>query len=239
MDFCTARLYLTTMKLEKVTGAGPTVRNRWYDDACGTALAMELVGERWSLLIVRELMFGGRRFSELKAGLPGISANVLTQRLDGLERAGIVERRRLPSPAYVQVYALTQWGRESERAIQELGRWAVRSPAHDVTLPLSPASMMMSLRTMYAGGGEGTYGFRLARDGFVARLGAAIEIERGEPDAADLVFTAADARGLAAFVYGGVPLAALEAQGALAVTGDRAAAERFRTLFPLPPKLAA
>lgn len=212
---------------------------RWYDDACGTALAMELVGERWSLLIVRELMFGPRRFSELRGGLPGISANVLTQRLEGLAGAGIVRRYQLPSPANAQVYDLTDWGRESERAIQELGRWAVRSPRHDVTLPLSPASMMMSFRTMYAGGGDGTIGFRLGRDTFVARLGATIEIERAAPDEAEVVFTAPAAPMLAAYVYGGVPLGELEAQGALAVTGDRAAAARFRTLFPLPAKLAA
>ena len=230
------------MKSEKVTSSGKGGEKRrserWYDDACGTALALELVGERWSLLIVRELMFGARRFGELKGGLNGISANVLTQRLDGMERAGIVRRRQLPSPANVQVYELTQWGRESEEAIQVLGRWAVRSPQHDVTLPLSPASVMMSFRTMYAGGGAGTFGFRLGRDGFTARLGATIEIERAEP-AGDTVFTAADPRGLAAFVYGGVPLDALEADGALSVSGDRAAALHFRTLFPLPPKLAA
>ena len=223
------------MKSEEITKEA----QRWYDDACGTALAMELVGERWSLLIVRELMFGPRRFGELKASLTGISANVLTQRLDGLSRAGIAARRTLPSPANVQVYDLTDWGRESEQAIQELGRWAIRSPRHDVTLPLSPASMMMSFRTNYAGGGSGTVGFRLAGDRFVARLGAGIEIARADPDGADVVFTAAAAPMLAAFVYGGVALVELEAQGVLTVTGDRAAAERFATLFPLPPKLAA
>ena len=223
------------MKSEKITKENM----RWYDDACGTALAMELVGERWALLIVRELLFGGRRFSELKATLTGISANVLTQRLDGLARAGIVRRRQLPSPANAQVYELTEWGRESETAIMELGRWAVRSPAHDVTLPLSPASMMMSFRTMYTGGGDFTAGFRLGRDTFVARLGEGIAIERADPDGADVVFSAASAPILAAFVYGGVPLAELEAQGALAVTGDRALAARFRTFFPLPAKLAA
>ena len=220
------------MKSEKVT-------SRWYDDACGTALALELVGERWSLLIVRELMFGPRRFSELKSGLNGVSANVLTQRLDGLARVGIVARRQLPSPANAQVYELTDWGRESERAIQELGRWAVRSPLHDVTLPLSAASMMMSFRTMYRGGGRGSIGFRFGRDGFVAKLGEQIEVERGDPAGADVVFTAADPRALAAAVYGGVPLTELEAAGALAVDGDRAAAARFLPLFPLPPKLAA
>ena len=81
------------MKLQKIT--------RWYDDACGSAHALELIGERWALLIVRELMFGPRRFGELRAGLPGISANVLTQRLAGLEASGVLARRRLPPPASV------------------------------------------------------------------------------------------------------------------------------------------
>src|ERR1700749_1921047 len=110
------------MKLEKVTESSrkpdePTKRTTdkrwWYDDACGTALAMELVGERWSMLIVRELMYGPRRFSELRAGLPGISANTLTQRLATLQKAGILGRHTLPSPASVQVYELTPWGYES------------------------------------------------------------------------------------------------------------------------------
>jgi DNA-binding HxlR family transcriptional regulator len=80
---------------------------------------LELVGERWSLLIVRELMFGGRRFSDLRGGLPGISAKVLTERLEGLEQAGIVQRRQLPPPASVQVYELTKWGYSAETAIKE------------------------------------------------------------------------------------------------------------------------
>src|SRR3954466_7296841 len=136
------------MKLKKVTLISKSPKSRWYDDACGTALALELVGERWSLLIVRELMFGGRRFGELKGNLPGISANILTQRLEGMEASGILTRRKLPPPASVQVYELTPWGYDSERAIQELGRWATRSPLHDTSLPLSAASIMMSFRTM-------------------------------------------------------------------------------------------
>lgn len=224
------------MKSEKVTKSEVPAGKRWYDDACGTALAMELVGERWSLLVVRELMFGPRRFGEIRRGLPGVSANVLTERLGGLERAGILGRRRLPSPANAQVYELTAWGRESEAAIQALGRWAVRSPAHDVTLPLSPASMMMSLRTMYAGGGTGTIGFRLADEPFMARLGEGIAITREEPDGADAVFEAADARAAAAAVYGKVPLDVLATEGALCVTGDADAAGRFVDLFVLPEK---
>ena len=94
------------MKLEKITREASAPCERRYDDACGTALALELIGERWSLLIMRELVFGPRRFGEIRANLPGISANVLTQRLVSLEEAGIVLRYRLPSPANVQVYDL-------------------------------------------------------------------------------------------------------------------------------------
>src|SRR5262245_26149221 len=85
---CQVELQKTTMKLKKITRKSTAEEKRWYHDACGTALGLELLGERWSLLIVRELMFGGRRFSELRASLSGISANILTMRLEGLERAG-------------------------------------------------------------------------------------------------------------------------------------------------------
>jgi len=223
------------MKLEKVT-------RRWYDDACGTALAMELVGERWSLLIVRELMFGPRRFGEIKSGLGGISANVLTQRLEGLEAARILTRRKLPPPASVQVYELTEWGYQSETAIKELGRWAVRSPAHDPTLPLSPASLMMSFRTMLAreavGGLDAVIGFRLGPDVFRTRLDSTgFAVARAEPEDAAVTFTGTPPA-IAAIVYGGLPLADAEAADMLTLTGDRALAERFVTLFPLPPKTA-
>ncbi len=158
------------MKLEKITD-GP---RRRYDDACGTAHGLELIGERWALLIVRELMLGPRRFGDLRASLPGLSANVLTQRLEQLEAAGVAVRRRLPPPASVQVYDLTDWGREAEPVISELGRWAARSPAHDPTLPLSPVSMMLSLRTMFdaarAGAARTALGFRFGAEGFVVRV---------------------------------------------------------------------
>ena len=133
---------------------------KWYGDACGTAFAMELVGERWSMLIIRELMLGGRRFSDLRGSLPGISAKVLTERLAGLEQAGVLTRRKLPPPAATQVYELTQWGYLAEPAIQELGRWAARSPAHDPTLPLSPVGFMLSLRTMLDKEGAKTFSAR-------------------------------------------------------------------------------
>src|SRR5918998_537289 len=154
------------MKSQKVTKEGLTPR-RSYEDACGAAHALDLVGERWALLVMRELMLGPKRFSDLRSDLPGISANVLTQRLEGLEAAGLLVRRRLPPPASTQVYELTQWGYEVEPIIQSLGRWAARSPDHDPTLPISAVSIMLSFRTMFdsesARGIEARIGFRLGQ----------------------------------------------------------------------------
>ena len=238
---------MTTYLDDQVIKSNSQVRKsdstmRWYDDACGTAMAMELVGERWSLLIVRELMFGGRRFGELKASLGGISANVLTQRLEGLEAAGILARRRLPPPASVQVYELTTWGYESETAIKELGRWAARSPDHDPSLPLSAASLMLSFRTMRdparVGDLDAAIGFRFGAEEFAGRLTRDdFAIARGTA-AGDVVFDTMPTA-LAAVVYGGRPIADAEADGSLRLNGDRALAERFATLFPLPPKAVA
>jgi DNA-binding HxlR family transcriptional regulator len=224
------------MKLEKVTKKN----GRTYDDACATAHALDLIGERWALLVMRELMFGPKRFSDLRADLPGISANVLTQRLAGLEAAGVLVKRKLPPPAPAQVYELTEWGYESEPIFQAMGRWAARSAAHDPQLPFSAASFLLSLRTMLdatrATGIKARIGFVIGAESFAARLaGGRIEIARGEVADADLVFTA-PAPVLAATIYGGVPLEALEGEGALSLAGDRSLAERFRTLFPLPSK---
>src|ERR1700751_4343465 len=124
------------MKLQKLTNPSEKEEKRRYDDACGLAHALDLVGERWAMLVLRELAYGPRRFSELKADLPGISANVLTRRLTELEARGLVRKTRLPPPASVQVYKATEWGREAVPIIASLGRWAARSPLHDPTLPM-------------------------------------------------------------------------------------------------------
>ena len=230
------------MKLGKVTRSAKTATKRWYDDACGTALALEFVGERWSLLIMRELMYGPRRFGEIKANLPGISANVLTQRLEGLEANGIVTRYRLPSPANVQVYDLSAWGRESEPVVRDLGRWAARSPRHDPMLFMSPASAMMSLRTLIdrdrAAGEAMTIAFRMQGDAFVARLAAGdLTIVRGSAADADVTFTG-DTLAMRHTIYGKMPLSRDGAGGGLAVAGDLAIAQRFVDLFALPEKIA-
>ncbi len=223
------------MKLEKIT----CDNRRRYDDACGAAHALDLLGERWALLVVRELFFGPKRFSDLKADLPGLSANVLTQRLAGLEASGIVRRTRLPPPASVQVYDLTDWGRECEPIFQALGRWAARSPSHDPTLPISASSLMLSFRTMFdrerAGDLAATIAFRIGAETFRAEIGGgAIAVERAPAADADVTLTGPAAL-IAAFVYGGVPAEALTG---LTIAGDPALARRFATLFPLPPKIS-
>ena len=230
------------MKLKKLTDSESTTNRRRYDDACGTAHGLDLVGERWALLVIRELLLGPKRFSDLRADLPGISANTLTQRLEGLEAIGLVVRRRLPPPSSAQVYELSAWGYEAEPIIQTLGRWATRSPGHDPSLPLSGTSLMLSFRTMFAAerakGFDARIGFRIGAETFrVTIAGGRIEAVRGEAAGADLIL-AGTPPAIAGFVYGGVPLAALEAEGALIVEGDRRVADRFATLFPLPDKAA-
>lgn len=228
------------MKLQKNTAPDERQPRRWYDDACGTALALEFVGERWALLVIRELMLGPRRFSDLRADLPGISANVLTQRLEGLERSGIVRRRKLPPPAAVQVYELTPWGRETEPIFQAMGRWALRSPHHDPLLPLSPVAAMLSLRTLLRPDRAPVsmaLGFRFPGSAFAARLSpAGLDIERGEAADADVAFDT-DPTTFVALVYGKRPFGPAEADGRLRLAGDRDLARRFVDCFALPPKL--
>ena len=214
------------MELEKIT--------KRYDDACGLAHALELIGERWALLVLRELMLGPRRFSELKADLPGISANVLTQRLGELERRGLARRTKLPPPASVQVYEATDWGQEARPLMGQLGKWAARSPLHDPSLPISHVSAMLSLETMIdperAKGMKAKIGFRMGDVDYVGELARGrLDIERGDTSGLDVVFSGEPAA-LVGVVYGGAPLETI------GVEGDDSLARRFVTLFPLPPK---
>src|SRR5215218_1392674 len=173
------------MQLEKITNMGRADEKRRYDDACAAAHGMDLIGERWSMPLIRELLLGPRRFGDLKTSLNGISANVLTQRLEGLEAAGVLFRRKLPPPASVPVYELTPWGYESAPIFQALGRWAVRSPRHDPTRPFSPVSLMLSLRTMFSNvaGGDLEAKIQLIMRGeafFWVRRQGSISIGRGQ-----------------------------------------------------------
>src|ERR687885_1592472 len=162
------------MKLQKLTTTRKNEEKRRYDDACGLAHALELLGERWAMLVLRELAYGPRRFSELKADLQGISANVLTQRLTELEARGLVRRIKLPPPASVQVYEATEWGLEAVPLIASLGKWAARSPGHDPHQPMSHVSLIMSLQTLLspslAEGLDARIGFRFGEATYVTTL---------------------------------------------------------------------
>jgi DNA-binding HxlR family transcriptional regulator len=223
------------MKLEKTTKHRRREEKRRYDDACGLAHALELIGERWAMLVLRELAYGSRRFSELKADLAGISANVLAQRVGELEERGLVRKIKLPPPASVQVYEATEWGLEATPIIASLGKWAARSPLHDPTLPMSPVSVMMSFQTLLspelAKGVNARFGFRFGRVGYVATLAdGRLAVDRGEVKDCDVTFTGSPTE-VVEVIHGGAPLEMI------GVEGDMELARRFKTLFPLPPKV--
>ncbi|MBB5709985.1 winged helix-turn-helix transcriptional regulator [Sphingomonas xinjiangensis] len=231
-------LQKTTEELEKITKVDFNKARRWYQDACGTALAMDLIGERWSLLIVRELLLGPRRFGEIRGALTGLSANILTQRLEGLEKGGVLRRETLPPPVSAQVYALTAWGRALETPIFALSRWAAGSPAHDVTMPLSNTAFMLSLRTMMDPQASATLsvdlGFRIGGDEFRGLIAdGQLAVRRAPCVGAELGFEG-EPSPLAAVFYGPAPLADSQAAGKVEVTGDLAVAQQFVDLFRLP-----
>ncbi|MGN6590830.1 MAG: winged helix-turn-helix transcriptional regulator [Sphingomicrobium sp.] len=196
---------------------------------------MELLGERWAMLVLRELAYGPRRFSELKADLVGISANVLTQRLTELEARGLVRKTRLPPPASVQVYEASEWGLEVVPLIASLGRWAARSPWHDSTLQMSHVSVMMSLQTLIspilAEGFDARIGFQFGETGYVATVrDGALDVARMPVVDCKIVFTGAPSE-IAAVIHGGAPFEMIK------VEGDPELAGRFVKLFPLPEKV--
>jgi DNA-binding HxlR family transcriptional regulator len=212
---------------------------RQYEDACGAAHALELVGERWALLIVRELMLGPKRFSDLRASLPGISPNVLTQRLDELERSSLLVRRKTPPPNSVAVYELTPWATELEPVIGAFGKWAARSPTKPTGTPMSVNGIVMSLRTMFNSDASKGFAARLnlVLDGqaFTASVqNGEFEIERGVAPNADVTFNG-DPNALTAIIYGGQSIAQTIKTGAK-VSGDQKVLARFAKLFPLPPQ---
>ena len=217
------------------------MKKRAYQDGCAVAHALDLVGDRWAMPIMRELMLGPKRFTDLRASLPGISANVLTQRLEELEAASVLIRRRLPPPAASQIYELTQWGRESEILFQVLGRWACRSPTMQPGQPMSNVSVVLSMRTMIdrsrIGDLDAVIGFRFGEEEFRALLkDGDFTIDRGSAQDADVLFNG-DQNALAAVVYGATSFNDVAA--ALQIQGDHALAERFVRLFPLPAKAPA
>jgi DNA-binding HxlR family transcriptional regulator len=215
---------------------------RTYGDPCGIARALDVIGERWAVLVVRELLLGPKRFTDLRAGLPHLGPDVLSQRLRELEQAGVVRRDRLPPPAASRVYELTDWGRDLEPVVLGLGRWGSRAPFPASHGALGVDALMLALKTLYdpsllaAGLSASTYEVRLSGEPFaVSPTRRQLGVARGA--AQNPVATiAADPEELQAILWHGRALREAVRGGGVTISGDRPAAERFLRLFPLPAR---
>jgi DNA-binding HxlR family transcriptional regulator len=170
---------------------------RSYDQHCTVARALDVVGERWTLLLARELMTGPKRFKDLLGGLPGIGTNLLAARLKALEEQGVVRRAMLPPPAGTSVYELTELGRELEPVIVSLSRWGAKLVAEPRDGDQSrPAWAAMALRSLFEPGStigvRETYEFRIDGEAYSLRIDdGAIRAGQGQAESPDLVIVGA------------------------------------------------
>lgn len=197
---------------------------RTYNDLCGIARALDVVGERWALLVVRELLLGPKRFTDLRAGLPHVGPDVLAQRLRELEANGVLVRRKLPPPSGARVYELTERGAALEPVILELGRWGTDVP-YSEGAELGVDSAVLALKTVFdsaaAAGLSATVELRLRDQPFALRFDdGAFAAERGEAAGADATL-ATDPATLAEVLWRGRALPDAERAGDAVVTGSR------------------
>jgi DNA-binding HxlR family transcriptional regulator len=208
---------------------------RARDDGCGIAHASDLLGQRWGLLVVRELLLGPKRFTDLRAGIPDISPNVLGQRLRELVESGIVRHRKLAPPAVAQVYELTDWGRQLEPAVLALGRWATASPSFPRGAEIGPDSLVLALKSGFMAATadrlDATYEIRLGEIPFRLRVvEGELDAAQGEAEAPDAVIRS-DPNVIAGIVFGGNRLAEAIAAGDVEIDGSRPAVNAlFRAL---------
>lgn len=213
---------------------------RSYEDPCGIARALDLIGERWALLVVRELLYGPKRFSDLQRGLGLISQNVLSERLRELQAGGVVERQRLGPPASTTVYRLTARGQGLRSILAALGRWGSVLPPVTAGAGMSADAAVFALEATFdapsATGFSAVIELRFPRDGFVARVrDRELTIERGSSDAPDLVLLL-DPATLEEAAFGRAPIDSLARSGRLRCQGPPALAERFFACFPPPAR---
>jgi DNA-binding HxlR family transcriptional regulator len=203
-----------------------------YDDGCASAHALDLIGERWALIVVRELILRPKRFADLQHDIPGIGPGALSRRLQELEESGVVIRRSLPRPAAVTVYDLTEWGRELEAVNTALSRWAVRSPGLPLDADMSPDTLVLAMRAHARPAPANAPGHRIElilSRGEPARYRATVHpggtTITAWPDNADArevdVRVEASTKDWKSVIIGGAPLAA----AGITVTGSRDAAE--------------
>jgi DNA-binding HxlR family transcriptional regulator len=210
---------------------GAVVGKRKYDDGCAVAQALDVIGERWALLVVRDLLLGPKRFTDLLAGLPGASSDVLTQRLRDLAEAGVVRRRRLGPPAGSWVYELTPWGARLEQIVVGLARWAHESPRMRYDLPLGTDSLMLSVKTLFdgrvAGDLRATIALNLEGEPFWIRIADGnLTMARGEIEGADVTLDT-DKATLLSLMQTDRSIDDALATGHVRLTGDRAVVDRF------------
>jgi DNA-binding HxlR family transcriptional regulator len=209
---------------------------RAYPEYCAIARSLDLLGQRWTLLVVRDLFLGPQRFTDLHAGLPGIATDILTARLRTLEAEGLVQRRELPAPAPATVYELTEAGRRLGpliRALGEIGLSLLDTPAPGQ--PINAGPVVMSLNLTFRPGElpdlTETYGLDLDGRAFTVVVDrGAVRTERGAPPNPAATFRTG-ARTLVALLRGETTPAEALAEGAVEVEGDPDALERFAAAF--------
>jgi DNA-binding HxlR family transcriptional regulator len=211
---------------------------RSYGDRCGIARALDLVGDRWALLVVRELMLGPKRFTDLRAGLPNLTADVLSQRLRDLEAAGILTRAQLGPPAAVRVYELTDRGHALEPVLLALAGWGSSAPFPSTDRELGADSLILALKTLFSAEQAGDmnirYELRIEGQPFAARVtGRHFEVRRGADEHPDGVLDS-DAGTLSKILWHGEPLEDAVRAGTLTLAGGVPSARRFLSLFPAP-----
>lgn len=217
---------------------------RRYGQYCGLVHAVELIGERWALLLIRDLLVGPRRFSDLHRSLSKIPTNVLSTRLKELEQAGIVARELLPRPANAVVYTLTPYGQDLEEIVLKLGLWGARSlgtPAPDDTA--SPEVILMALRTTFrpAAAGQLTRTYQLVfgeLEVFAQVANGQVTTGLGTAEQVDLSLHAGPAFGALTFkqlLTGELSPAQAVANGELVIFGAPEESQRFVELFQIPP----
>lgn len=204
---------------------------RTYGDSCGIARALDIVGERWALLVVRELLHGPKRFTDLRAGLPRVGPDMLAARLRELEEAGVVRRGALPPPAASKVYELTDWGADLAPALMALGRWGSRTRLPEQAPPLGIDAAIVALETTFdpeaAGWVDAVYELTLADQVFTIEVAAGrLEVARGHAPAGvrPAASIETDTATLAAVVWHGHPVQRAVSDGALRVQGESEAA---------------
>jgi DNA-binding HxlR family transcriptional regulator len=216
-----------------------TASARSYAQLCGIATALDVIGDRWAALVVRDLLLGPLRFGDLAEGLPGIGTNTLTARLKHLEGAGVVRRRLLPLPDRGTVYELTEYGRELEPILLALGRWGTRSmgrlPGEVVTRSRWLVAAMLAFHEPNRRVARPTaWELRLTDEVFTVRAeGASLTVAAGAPEHPDVVLTVTDEQ-LHALLTGQVAPADAVASGAVTLEGDPSALDLLVELFDFP-----